>query len=102
METKTFKEIFLESDYVLYHDTYTSAVQEAERYVNSLGFNLDKEEMADEIGLGPGKPKPGKTVKHTLSLYKNGQPIKGKKKFHMQIYNRGQKFNTYELNAYIG
>jgi hypothetical protein len=95
-----FKELF-ESDYVLYHDTYTSAVQEAERFVIKQGYELDKEEMADEIGMGPGKPKPGKTVKHTLQLYKNGSPIKGKKRFHFQVYNRGQKGHTYELNAYI-
>ena len=97
-----FKELFEKSDYVLYHDTYTAAVQEAERYANSKGFELDKEEMADKIGLGPGKPKKGKTTKHTLDLYKNNKPISGKKKFHFQVYNRGQDRNTYELNAYIG
>jgi hypothetical protein len=96
-----FKKIYEKSNYVLYHDTYTSAVQEAERYAKSQGYDLDKEEMADEIGLGPGKPKKGKTVKHHLTLYKNGQPIKGKKKLHFQVYNRGQDRNTYELNAYI-
>ncbi len=97
-----FKELFLEkSDYVLYHNSYTSAVQAAEKYVNDQGFELDKEEMADSIGMGPGKPKNGKTVKHSLGLYKNGSPIKGKRKFHFQVYNRGQDNNTYELNAYI-
>jgi len=96
-----FKEIFEKSDYVLYHDTYTAAVQEAERYVNGQGYELDKEEMADKIGLGPGKPKKGKTVKTTLDLYKNGKMISGKKKFHFQVYNRGQDNHAYELNAYI-
>ena len=98
-----FKELFTESntDYILYHDTYTSAIQEAERYANKLGYQLDKEEMADEIGLGPGKPKPGKTTKHTLELYKNGKPINSKKRFHIQVYNRGQKYHTFELNCYI-
>ncbi len=95
-----FKELF-ESNYTLYHNSYTSAVQEAERYVNKQGYTLDDEEMADKIGMGPGKPKDGQTVKHTLDLYKNGSPIKGKKKFHFQVYNRGQDNNTYELNAYI-
>jgi len=96
-----FRKIIEKSNYVLYHDTYTSAIQEAERYAKSQGFELNKEEMADEIGMGPGKPKDGKTVRHTLTLYKNGEPIKGKRKFHIQVYNRGQDRNSYELNAYI-
>ena len=96
-----FKELFEKQQYELYHDTYTSAIQEAEKYAKSKGFDLDKEEMADEIGMGPGRPKKGKTVRHTLTLYKNGEPIKGKRKFHIQVYNRGQDRNTYELNCYI-
>jgi hypothetical protein len=96
-----FKEIFEKSDYVLYHDTYTSAVQEAERYAKSQGFDLSKDELADEVGLGPGKPKNGKTVRHSLTLYKNGEPIKGKRRLHFQVYNRGQDRHAYELNAYI-
>jgi hypothetical protein len=97
-----FKKIYEKnSDYVLYHDTYTSAVQEVERWAKQRGYTLDPEEMADEIGLGPGKPKKGKTVSHHLTLYKNGQPIKGKNKLHFQVYNRGTNNNTYELNAYI-
>lgn len=98
-----FKDLFTESknSYELYHDTYTSAIQTAKEYAKSQGYDLDPEEMADEIGLGPGKPKPGKTVKHHLHLYKNGKPIKGKKMLHIQVYNRGQSGNTYELNTYI-
>lgn len=98
-----FKELFTEGvDYILYHPSYTSAVQAAELYANNLGYTLDAEEMADKIGLGPKKPSGGKTNKFTLDLFKNGKPIKGKRKFHFQIYNRGETGNPYELNAYIG
>ena len=99
-----FKELFetkSSSGYELYHDTYTSAIQEVKRWVNTKGYDLDDEQMTDEIGLGPGKPKSGKTVRHTLDLYKNGKKVKEKNKLHVQIYNRGQNRNSYELNAYI-
>ncbi len=99
---KKFKELFEKQDYELYHKSYTSAVQEAERYANSQGFELDPEEMADKIGLGPKKPSEGKTNKFSLDLYKNGEPIKGKRKFHFQVYNRGNDVgNNFELNLYI-
>ena len=94
-----FKELF--ENYVLYHDTYTSAIQAAEAYAKKLGYELDAEEMATSIGMGPGKPKAGKTVKHTLTLLKNGAPIKGRKRLQIQVYNRDQNRNAYELNAYI-
>jgi len=96
----TFKKLF-ESDYVLYHDTYTSAIQAAEKFANKQGYELDPEEMATEIGMGPGKPKDGRTTKHSLTLLKNGKPIKGKKRLQIQVYNRGQNRNAYELNTYI-
>ena len=95
-----FKELF-ESKYEVYHSTYTSAINAAEAYAKKQGYDLDPEELATEIGMGPGKPKGGKTVKHTLSLFKNGKPIKGKKRLQIQVYDRGQSGNNYELNCYI-
>ncbi len=95
------KSIIEKLSYEVYHDSYTSAVQEAERFANKQGYELDPEEMADKIGLGPHKPKPGKTNKFTIDLLKNGKLIKNKFKLQIQIYNRGTNSNEYELNIYI-
>ena len=87
------------NDYPIYHNTYTSAIQAAEKYVTDKGYELDSEEMANDIGLGPAKPKEGKTNKFSLTLTKNGK--KQKKALQIQIYNRGTTGNEYELNIYI-
>jgi hypothetical protein len=96
-----FKELFAEGklDYEIYHPSYTSAMQTMENFVMSQGYMLDKEEMADTIGLGPTKPSNGKTNRLSLSLSKNGKLQK--KRVHFQVYNRGTKGNEYELNVYI-
>ena len=96
-----FNEDLTESKYEVYHSTYTSAIQAAEKFAKKQGYDLDPEEMATEIGMGPGKPKGGKTVKHSLGLFKNGAPIRGKKRLQIQVYDRGQTGNRYELNCYI-
>lgn len=83
-------------DYQVYHDTLTSAVQEMEKWATKKKFELDKEELAEKIGLGPAKPKDGKTNKYNLTLYKNGKAQK--KMLQMQVYGMG---NKYELNMYI-
>jgi len=112
---KTFKTIVKESvneakdAYKVYHDTYTSAIQEVEKFVKSKKYMLDKEEMASEVGMGPAKPGAGKTNRFTLPLYKekSGQqePVKQKKAVHFQIYGRGNTKDlgakSYELNVYI-
>jgi hypothetical protein len=94
-----FKEFLQESKYEVYHDTYTSAIQTAEEWAIKQGYDLDEEEWAQDIGLGPSKPKPGKTNKFSLSLSKNGK--EDKKRLQIQIYNRETNSNTYELNMYI-
>jgi len=96
-----FKELFIESKYAVYHDTYTNAIEAAKMFTKKQGYDLDDDELANEIGFGPGKPKKGKTVRHTLTLFKNGKPIKGKKRLQIQVYNRDTDSNTYELNTYI-
>jgi hypothetical protein len=87
------------SDYVINHDSYTSAIQAMKSFVKKQGYTLDEDELTQEVGLGPGKPKPGKTNKFHLSLYKNG--TQHKKSVHFQVYNRETNSNTYELNMYI-
>lgn len=87
--------------YELYHNSYTSAIQTAIGDAEKQGFTLDDDERYQEIGAGPGKPKNGKTVRHTLKLYKNGKVQR--KALHLQVYNRGSSARTkpYELNYYI-
>jgi hypothetical protein len=92
------------SDYVVYHNTYSSAADEMERFVKKNGYTLDDEsdpenigsQMYDEIGRGPKKPTNGKTNKFDLKLYK-GNKLQ-KKMLHAQVYGDGGRF---ELNMYI-
>lgn len=79
-----------------YHNTYSSAVDEALEFAKKRGYEVDKEEVAHRIGLGPKKPKEGKTNRFSLSLKKNGK--EQKVELHFQIYGMKEK---YELNAYI-
>ena len=108
---KSFQEIITEakSPYVIYHDTYTSAIQEVEKFVNKKKFILNPEEMAQEVGMGPSKPGAGKTNRFSIRLFKNeadllaGKPQK--KAVHFQIYGMGStralSADKYELNMYI-
>jgi hypothetical protein len=84
-------------DYEIYHSTYTSAIQEAERYCEEQGFYWNKDESFAKIGSGPRKPQEGKTNKFSLELYtKEGKPAG--KAVHFQVYGMGDR---YELNAYL-
>jgi hypothetical protein len=96
----SFKEFLNEKDnYEIYHNSYTSAIQAAEKFAISKGYEIDPEEMAEKIGLGPSKPKEGKTNKFSISLIKNGK--EQKKMLQIQVYNRGTSSNEFELNCYI-
>jgi V8-like Glu-specific endopeptidase len=96
----SFKEKFInESGYPVYHNSYTSAVHAAEKYAEKQGYELDKEEWAEKIGLGKTKPKEGETNKFSMTLLKDGK--EQKKKLQIQIYNRGTSSNEFELNLYI-
>ena len=101
---------FLEgkNDYAVYHNSYSEAVSEIERFVEDNGYTLDNttdsenigDQMATKVGLGPKKPKEGETNKFHFDLYKNNKKIR--KLLHAQIYNRGTNGNEFELNMYIG
>jgi len=88
------------SPYPLHHNSYTSAVNAAEKYAEERGYELDGEEMGEKIGLGPKKPEKGETNRITLSLFKNGEKVKNKA-LYFQIYRMDNNKETYELNAYI-
>lgn len=83
-------------DYEVYHNTYSSAVDEALEFAEKRGYEVDKEEVANRIGSGPKRPKEGQTNRFSLSLKKDGK--EQKVQLHFQIYGMREK---YELNAYI-
>ena len=95
---KTFLE-FINEGYEIYHNSFTLAIQAAEKVATDAGYTVDKEEWAQEIGLGKPKPSKGDTNKYSLSLFKNDK--EQKKKLHIQVYNRGTTSNEFELNCYI-
>ena len=99
---KTFNEFINEgkNDYTLYHSTLTAAIQEVDKWLSrNGGYEMDSEDAAQKIGLGPKKPSRGKTNKYNVKITKNGK--EQKKLVHIQVYNRETKDNPYELNVYV-
>lgn len=87
-------------DYQIYHKTYTSAVDAMLSYVKANGYDIVDDEVWNKISTGPGRPKNGDTVRHSLDLTKNGKVQK--KQLNAQVYDMGNsRGNTYELNMYI-
>ena len=84
------------SDFQVYHNQYSSTIDEVEKYANKMGYDLDAEEYGNAYVDGFFKPNDGQTKKDTLTLYKNGK--EQKKALHVQIYGMGNKF---EINMYI-
>ena len=85
------------NDYQVYHNQYSSAIDEVEKYAKLRGYDLDQEEYGSAYDNAFFKPKEGSTKRDTLALYKNGK--EQKKALHIQIYGMGG--NKYELNMYI-
>jgi len=83
-------------DYEIYHKTFTSAVEEVEKFAEKNGYEIDSDEMFNKVGTGPKKPSVGKTNEYHLTLMKNGK--EDRKKLHFQVH--GMK-TQYELNMYI-
>lgn len=84
----------------IYFDTYSGAVGFAKEKVESKGISIDEEDWWNNISMGPGRPKEGETVRHTIGLYKNGKQLR--KALQIQVYNRGNNVKrNYELNYYI-
>jgi hypothetical protein len=108
------KSLLQEAKFPIYHKTYTSAINSALEWAEKQGYEYDKEETADKIGMGPKKPSEGKTNRFSIELTKGGKPQR--KQLHIQVYNMGTfKRNTdgsktrsmwggqneFELNCYI-
>ena len=85
------------SDFQVYHNQYSSVIDEVEKYANKMGYDLDTEEYGNAYIDAFFKPNEGQTKKDTLALYKNGK--EQKKAIHVQIYGMNDK--KYELNMYI-
>jgi len=85
------------SDFPVYHNLYSSAINAVEAYANSKGYQLDAEEYGNAYVDAFFKPNEGRTKKDTLTLYKNGK--EQKKALHVQIYNKG--VDKFELKIYI-
>ena len=83
--------------YKVYHTSYSSAVQEAERLANKRGFEVDEEDWSFRVATGPKKPSEGKTNRFVIALTKKGMPTNSTLSF--QVYGMGN--GKYELNAYL-
>jgi hypothetical protein len=84
------------SDYKVYHDSYTSAINTALEYAEKFGYQYNKDETFTKIGMGPRKPTEGETNRFSITLFKDGK--EQRKMLHIQVYGMNKK---YELNCYI-
>lgn len=95
---KDFQTFVNESqDHPVYHNSYSSAINAVEQYATQLGYELDQAEYSNAYIDAFFKPKPGKTKKDTLTLYKKGK--EQRKALHVQIYGMGN--DRFELNMYV-
>ena len=98
---KAYNIIMEKSSYEIYHNTYTSAMEEVRNQLKKQGLQMTEESEWSEITSGPGRPKIGKTVRHTVEIEKlDGSPILKKKKKYVHIQVYGMEGGKYELNFY--
>jgi len=91
-KTKTEKKM----SYEIQHNSYSSAVTETIRVIQSKGFEVSDEEIFQHISIG-GKPGIGQTKRASLEIAKGGKVQK--KAAQMQVY--GLDSGRFELNFYI-
>lgn len=84
------------SNYQVYHNSYTSAIQAAREYAEKKGYEINDDDAFRQIGMGPKKPSEGKTNRFSVELSKDGKVQR--KALQIQVYGMG---NKYELNVYI-
>ena len=82
---------------MIYHNTYTAAIQTAIDAALAKGYETDDDNRYMEIGCGRGKPSEGQSTRHTLDLYKDGVLVKNRN-LYIQVYGMSL---SYELNYYI-
>lgn len=88
----------LKESYMLYHDSYSDAVQHALQETRDKGYEIDEDDYFNKVASGPRKPQPGETNRFSIDLLQDGKP--SKRKLHMQIYNMDDS-GKYELNMYV-
>lgn len=87
-------------DEMIYHPTFSSAVQYARKVAEDRGYEIDQDDWWLQVNTGQGRPKEGNTTRMTIGLIKDGKPQR--KALHIQVYNMGNNINNnYELNYYI-
>ena len=79
------------SGYILYHKTFSDAMQHAVDHAKTKGVIVDPKEIDDKVATGPRKPSSGKTNRYSLGA--------GRKTVQIQVANLDNK--AYELNMYI-
>ena len=79
------------SGYILYHKTFSDAMQHAVDHAKTKGVTVDPKEIDDKVATGPRKPSSGKTNRYSLGA--------GRKTVQIQVANLDNK--AYELNMYI-
>ena len=84
-------------DYVIYHNSYSSAISEVEKLINKNGMVWNPDEVFTKVTSGTKKPKEGETVKFFLQLFTPNHTPAGKA-IHVQVYGMDDR---YELNAYF-
>ena len=93
VESTELEESKSSTGYELYHRDFTSAMAHAYEFAKKkYRIEVDPEEIADKVALGPKRPSKGKTNRYRL-LDKDG-----KKAIHVQVY--GMDSGKYELNMY--
>lgn len=90
------KIIEAKTDYVVLHNQYSQAIEASKDFAVKNGYEIDPEEYAEKVGLGPTRPKDGETNRFSMTLTKDG---KVQKKM-LQIQIAGVR-NKFELNMYI-
>jgi hypothetical protein len=101
-ENKTASEVLKEAlfegkkDYEIYHDSFTSCVDEVIDFAKKNNYDIDQGDFDTVVTFGRGRPSTGKTHRFTLQLEKNGKPQR--KTLQFQVYGMEKK---YELNMYI-
>lgn len=86
----------IKDGYETYHNSYTSAINDAKSYAEKRGYEINDDDSFRKIGMGPRKPQEGKTNRFSIELSKDGKVQK--KQLHIQVYGMKSK---YELNTYI-
>ncbi len=85
------------TSYIIYHKTFTSAINEVIKQLSQQKLYLSKEDVSTQITFGRGKPKHGMTDRYVMLCYNlAGQPAK--KAVNFQIADLETR---YELNMYV-